>query len=151
MTEKSFIIKSFYKRACRFVLGSNDREIERDDLSSDISSIGALTRAGMTEERSERRIKARRNSRLLFSASWKDTKGEEEEEDSLRWLPPRECLDPELNAAESLRDEEEKCEGTDASECNPGRVTLSVDFLWCSQNSRGSPLPFEKKKHKETQ
>lgn len=83
---------------------NNPHEIERDDLAG-IPSIGTSTGAGMTEE-SKRRIKA--GTRLLFSASWKDAKGEEEE-GSLRWsLPPRECLDPEPSTAESLRDEEEK-------------------------------------------
>lgn len=64
----------------------------------------------MTEE-SERRIKA--GTQLFFSVLWKDANGGEEE-DSLRQLPSRECLDPELSATEPLRDEEEKCEGTDA-------------------------------------
>lgn len=120
---------------------NNLHEIERDDLAG-IPSIGASIGAGMTEE-CERRIKA--GTRLLFSASWKDAKERGEEEASSAGCFLQECLDPEPSAEKSLRDEEEKKSAKEPMPRSVIRVaTLSVDFPWRSQKSRGSSsLPEE--------
>lgn len=84
---------------------NNPHENERDDLAS-IPSIGVSAGAGMTEE-SERRIKVG-TSLFGFVEGRKRRRKRRRRATSAASLPPRECLDPESSAADSLRDEEEK-------------------------------------------
>lgn len=71
-----------------------------------------------------------------------ETRKNEEEEGSLRWsLPPRECLDPEPRAAESLRDEEEKKSAKEPMPRSVIRVALPCPLTFrgvCTEVERES-------------